>query len=54
MCQQNGYGKPRFDCLHSNERLNQYYQNRYGLKEIIHEMHNKQKKIIGEPRKSCD
>ncbi len=26
----------RFDCVASNEGLNQYYQSRYPLKEIIH------------------
>jgi GNAT superfamily N-acetyltransferase len=55
-CQQNGYEKLRFDCLHSNEGLNQYYQKRYNLKETVHVhgMHNKYEKIIAEPRKSCD
>jgi GNAT superfamily N-acetyltransferase len=55
-CQQNGYGKLRFDCLHSNEGLNHYYQKRYKLKETVHfhGTHNKYEKKIEEPRKSCD
>jgi GNAT superfamily N-acetyltransferase len=55
-CQENGYEKIRFDCLHSNNKLNHYYQRRFTLKETvhIHGVHNKYEKIVLEPRKSGD
>ncbi|WP_175991418.1 GNAT family N-acetyltransferase [Bacillus sp. Marseille-Q1617] len=55
-CQQNGYEKLRFDCLHSNDGLNHYYQTRYTLRETVHVhgVHNKYEKMIAKPRKSSD